>query len=36
MYEVRRWDNLRWHDVRTKFHDDRLKHSGTIKVSTVP
>jgi hypothetical protein len=22
-YEVPRWDGLRWHDMHTKFHEDR-------------
>jgi hypothetical protein len=27
IYEVRRWDDLRWHD-NTKFHDDQLRNSN--------
>jgi hypothetical protein len=27
IYEVRRWDGLRYHDIRTKFHKDRFRHS---------
>jgi hypothetical protein len=37
IYEVRSWDGLRWHDIYTKSHDDRFKHSSNIKniTSTV-
>jgi hypothetical protein len=30
-YGVSLWDRLRWNDIRTKFHDDQLKHEN-IKV----
>jgi hypothetical protein len=30
-YGVSLWDDLKWHDIRTKFHDDRLEHAD-IKV----
>jgi hypothetical protein len=26
---------LRWHDLRTKFHDDRLRHLSDITVITA-
>jgi hypothetical protein len=32
IYEVRRWDGTRWHDIHTKFHDDRFKHSSNIQI----
>jgi hypothetical protein len=25
---------LRWHDIHTKCHDDRYRHSSNIKVNT--
>jgi hypothetical protein len=27
IYEVRRGDGLRWHDIHTKFHKDWFRHS---------
>jgi hypothetical protein len=33
--EVRHWGGLRWHDTHTKFHDDRFRNSGNIKVITT-
>jgi hypothetical protein len=27
IYEVRRWDELMCHDVHTKFHTERFRHS---------
>jgi hypothetical protein len=32
--EVSHWDGLRSHDVHTKFHDDRFRHSGYVKLIT--
>jgi hypothetical protein len=32
IYELRSWDNLRWHDVQTTFYDDRFGDSCNIKV----
>jgi hypothetical protein len=34
IYEVRHSGGLSWHDMRTKFHDDRFMHSSNIKVIT--
>jgi hypothetical protein len=34
IYDVHRLDDLRWHEKRTKFHEDWFKHSGNIKVIT--
>jgi hypothetical protein len=34
IYVVRRWDDLRWHDIQAKFHDDGIRHSINIKVIT--
>jgi hypothetical protein len=34
IYEMRRWDDLRWHDMRTKFIEDRFGYSGNINVIT--
>jgi hypothetical protein len=34
IYEVCRWDGFKWHDVCTKFHLDRFRHSTNIKVIT--
>jgi hypothetical protein len=34
IYEVHHWYGLRWHDTRTKFHEDRFGHSGNIQVIT--
>jgi hypothetical protein len=34
IYEVHRWDGLRWHNVLTKIHKYWLVHSGNIKVIT--
>jgi hypothetical protein len=31
-YEVHNWDYLRWHNIRTKFHEDMFGNSGNIKV----
>jgi hypothetical protein len=33
-YEVHRGDDLRWHGVQTKFHEDWYWYSGNIKVIT--
>jgi hypothetical protein len=32
IYEVRRWDGLRWHDIPTTFLNDRSRYSSNIKV----
>jgi hypothetical protein len=32
IYEVHHWDGLTWHNIYTKFREDRLEHSGNIKV----
>jgi hypothetical protein len=32
IYEVRRWDGFMWHDIGTKFHEDRYRRSRNIKV----
>jgi hypothetical protein len=34
IYEVHRSDGLRWHDIHTKSHDDRFRHSINFKGST--
>jgi hypothetical protein len=31
---VCRWDHLKCHDINTKSHDDRLRHSSTMKDIT--
>jgi uncharacterized membrane protein YvlD (DUF360 family) len=31
IYELHKWDGLRWHNIHTKFHNDRFKHSSNIK-----
>jgi hypothetical protein len=33
-YEEWHWDGLRWHDIRTKFHDDWFRHSSNVKLIT--
>jgi hypothetical protein len=35
IYEVRRWNYITRHDVRTKFHEDWFRHLGNIKVFTA-
>jgi hypothetical protein len=37
IYEVRRWNWLRWHDIHihTKFHDDRFRLLSNITVITA-
>jgi hypothetical protein len=35
MYDVRRMDGLRGHDMRTKFHGDRFRHSSNLVISTI-
>jgi hypothetical protein len=32
IYEVRRSDGLGWHDIYTKFHDDRFRHLSDLTV----
>jgi hypothetical protein len=34
IYEVHRGDDLRWHGIKTKFHEDYFRHSGNITVVT--
>jgi hypothetical protein len=34
IYEVRRWDGLRCHDMHTKFHKNCLRHSKVIAEVT--
>jgi hypothetical protein len=34
IYEVRRWDGLRCHDIHTKFHKDWLSHSKVHRADT--
>jgi hypothetical protein len=33
-YNMRHWDDLRWHDVHTEFHGNWLGHSSNLKVIT--
>jgi hypothetical protein len=33
-YEVRRLDDLRWHGIHTKFHDDPFRNSSVIEITT--
>lgn len=35
IYNIRRWNGFRWHDLCTKFHDDRLRHLSNITVITA-
>jgi hypothetical protein len=35
IYEVGHWNQFRWHDVRTKFHDDYFRHLSNITVITA-
>jgi hypothetical protein len=35
IYDVRRWNGLRRHDICTKFHDDRFGHLSSITVFTA-
>jgi hypothetical protein len=36
IYEVRHWNSLSWHDIPTKFHDDRFRHlSNIINTATI-
>lgn len=30
--EVHPWDDLRWHNTYTKFHDDPFSHSSNIQI----
>jgi hypothetical protein len=32
IYNVRRLDGLRWHDIHAKFYDNRFRRSSNIKV----
>jgi hypothetical protein len=35
IYDVHRSNGLRWHDIRTKFYDDRLRHLSNIMEITA-
>jgi hypothetical protein len=35
IYEVHRWEGLKWHDTRTKFNEDWFGRSGNINVITL-
>jgi hypothetical protein len=35
IYNVHRWTGLRWHDIRTNFHDDRFSDLINITVITA-
>jgi hypothetical protein len=35
IYDVRRWDGLRWHDKCTKFNEDCFRHLSNIMVITA-
>jgi hypothetical protein len=30
IYEIYDLDGLRWHDIQTKFHKDRFRHSKVV------
>lgn len=32
IYEVHQWNNLKWHYIHTKIHDDHLEHSSNISL----
>jgi hypothetical protein len=34
IYDVRRWDGYRWHDIHTKCYDDQFRHLNNIKGIT--
>jgi hypothetical protein len=34
IYEARSWESIRWHDIHTKFHKDRLQRSTVVKEET--
>jgi hypothetical protein len=34
IYEVRRWNWLRWHDIRAEFHSGQLWHLSDITALT--
>lgn len=34
IYEVHRWDGLRWNDILTKFHEYRLGNWANITIVT--
>jgi hypothetical protein len=34
-YDVRCWNGLRWRDIHTNFHDDRLRYFKNIMVITA-
>jgi hypothetical protein len=35
IYEVHFCDSFSWHDIHTKFHDDRFRHPSNIKIITL-
>jgi hypothetical protein len=35
LYDVRRWNGLRWHDMHTKFHDNQFRQLSNIAVVTA-
>jgi hypothetical protein len=35
IYKVRRWNGFRWHDICTKFHDDRFRYLSNTTVITA-
>jgi hypothetical protein len=35
IYEVRRGDGLKWHDIHTKFLEDWFRHLSNITVITA-
>jgi hypothetical protein len=35
IYEVYFWDDPRWHDMHTRFHEDWFGHSGNCNVITL-
>jgi hypothetical protein len=35
IYDVGRWNRLRWHDICTMFHDDRFRYLNNITVITA-
>jgi hypothetical protein len=35
IYELSRLNGLRWHDIHTKFHDDRFRNLSNITVITT-
>jgi hypothetical protein len=35
IYNVRRRNRLKWHDILTRLHDDRFRHVSNITVTTA-